>query len=71
MKSNSPPEPLPQDQPHQIKVIRLKKADRLILEAMAARYRVTNLLHFVEGILAALDKETDDGTEVIFRTYEK
>jgi hypothetical protein len=45
MKTKSPPESLPQDEPHQVKVIRLKKADRAILEAMAARYRVTNLTY--------------------------
>jgi hypothetical protein len=68
MKPNSPPEPLPQDQPHTVKVIRLKRADQTTLKAMAVRYRVRNLLHFVEGILAALDKEDErTGTEVIFR----
>src|SRR5258708_19502785 len=68
MKPNSPPEPLPQDQPHTVKVIRLKRADQTTLKAMAVRYRVRNLLHFVEGILAALDKEDEGtGTEVIFR----
>ena len=64
------PEPLPQDEPHQVKVIRLKKANRATLEAMAARYRVTDLTRFIEGILAALD-EQGDGTQVLFRMYEK
>jgi hypothetical protein len=45
MKTKSPPESLPQDEPHKVKVIRLKKADRAILGAMAARYRVTNLTY--------------------------
>ena len=71
MKPKSPPEQLPpQDEPHQIKVIRLKKADRAILEAMAAAYRVTDLTHFIQGILAALD-ERYDGSQVLFRMYEK
>jgi hypothetical protein len=48
MKTKSPPESLPQDEPHQVKVIRPKKADRAILEAMAARYRVTNLTYSLE-----------------------
>jgi hypothetical protein len=68
MKPNSPPEPLPQDQPHTVKVIHLKRVDQTTLKAMAVRYRVSNLLHFVEGILAALDKEDErTGTELIFR----
>ena len=68
MKPSSPPEPLPQDQPHTIEVIRLKRADRTTLEAMAARYQVTNLKEFIEGILAALDKQDDGtGTEVTLR----
>jgi hypothetical protein len=59
MKRELTPEPLPQDRPQTIKVIRLKNADRATLQTMAARYRVTNLMHFVEGILAATDKQTE------------
>jgi len=47
MKRELTPEPLPQDQPHTTKVIRLKQAGRTTLEAMAERYRVINLMYFI------------------------
>ena len=58
-----------QEETHQVKVIKLKPADRVILKAMAGRYGVKSLRYFVEGILIALD-DRGDGSQVLFRCYE-
>jgi hypothetical protein len=60
MKTKSPPESLPQDEPHTVKVIRLKKVDRAILDnGRTLPGHQSDVL--IEAILAALD-ERDDGT---------
>ena len=57
------------EETHAVQTIHLKRSDRVILKAMASRYRIDQLERFVEGILAGLD-ERGDGTQVLFRVYE-
>jgi hypothetical protein len=38
---------------------------------MTATYGVADIVDFALGIVMAADQDNDDGTEVIFRTYEK
>jgi hypothetical protein len=53
---------------HRVKVIKLTRTDRAVLESMATRHRVNNLTHFLEGILAAQDRKGNE--QILFRIYE-
>ena len=53
---------------HRVKVIKLTRTDRAVLESMATRHRVNNLTHFLEGMLAAHDRKGNE--QILFRVYE-
>jgi hypothetical protein len=54
---------------HRITIIELKPEDRATLQAIAKRYRVKSLTHFLEGCLAAEDRKGSE--QILFRVYEK
>ena len=57
-----------QTETHRITIIKLKPEDRAALQAIAKRYRVKSLTRFLEGCLAAEDRNGSE--QVLFRIYE-